>query len=372
MVLVNPGRFLYYSGMAPGLISRLYSLEESRIDVRYLVEKGGGRFIEDRVEEIRPREGEVLLEGGGALRYDAMSVCLGSGVPEEILRASGERLVPVKPVGNMEGLHRTLLDMGKSGRSIRVLIVGGGPAGCEISCNVSRLLEGLDVPGRVTIAEADDALLGSSPRRAREEIERFLEARGVEVLTGTAVEKVEERAAHTRDGRKLDFDLAVLAVGIRPPGAFRRSGLAVGEDDGLWVNHYLQSVSDPRIFGGGDSVSFRGDALPRLGVFAIRQGPILFHNLQAFLRGEPLKEFRPQAHYLYIITLGNLEGLAIWGPLAWRGAGAWKLKRRIDKKFVEGFQYPEDKPGEVRAYLDRLAREDAAGRGSRGEVSVKG
>jgi NADH dehydrogenase FAD-containing subunit len=72
VVLVNSGRFLYYSGMAPGLLSGTYGAEEARIDVAYLAKKGEVRFVEDRVEES-PRDGEVLLAGGCSVRYEAMS-----------------------------------------------------------------------------------------------------------------------------------------------------------------------------------------------------------------------------------------------------------------------------------------------------------
>ena len=121
---------------------------------------------------------------------------------------------------------------------------------------------------------------------------------------------------------------------------FGESGLATGGDGGLWVNRYLQSISDPRIFGGGDAISLRGEHLEKLGVFAIRQGPVLFHNLQAYLRGEPLKEFKPQKVYLYILNLGDGTGLAIYGSLVWRSRLAWRLKSCIDTKFVREFQYP--------------------------------
>ena len=121
---------------------------------------------------------------------------------------------------------------------------------------------------------------------------------------------------------------------------FGESGLATGGDGGLWVNRYLQSISDPRIFGGGDAISLRGEHLEKLGVFAIRQGPVLFHNLQAYLGGEPLKKFKPQKIYLYIINLGDGTGLAIYGSLVWRSRLAWRLKSCIDTKFVREFQYP--------------------------------
>lgn len=362
VVLVNPSRFLYYSGMAPGLLSRTYRPEDARIDVRHLVEKGGGRFVEDRVKGIRSKTREVVLEGGASIRYDAMSVCLGSGVPGESPGVTRDYLVPVKPVENIESLRRKLrsLEENESDQKRKVLVVGGGPAGCEVACNARRVFEEHGINGRIVIAEAGDALLESAPGRARRKIEEFLRSRGVEVLLGSKVVGIEEGVAHTGDGRKIGFDVAVLAVGIKPPEIFRESGLATGDDGGLWVNRYLRSISDPRIFGGGDSVAFRGEALRRLGVFAIRQGPVLFHNLRAVLKGEPLKEFKPQKSYLYVLNLGDGTGLAIYGPLVWRGAAAWKLKSYIDRKFVKEYQYPEDELGEAGTYSEQLPAKDAA------------
>ena len=340
MVLVSPGRFLYYSGMAPGLLSRTYHPEEARIDVRHLVEKGGGRFVEDRVKEIQPKNREVVLEGGASLHYDAMSVCLGSGVPVADSDVAKDRLVPVKPVENLESLRRKLRSpLGdEPSHERKLLIVGGGPAGCEVACNARRIFEEHEIEGRIAIVEAGDALLGPAPRRARRKIEGFLRSKGVEVLLGSEVVKIDEGAARTADGRTMEFDVAVLAVGIEPPEVFRKSGLATGDDGGLWVNRYLQSISDPRIFGGGDSVAFRGETLANLGVFAVRQGPVIFHNVRAVLSGEPLKEFKPQKLYLYVLNLGDGTGLAIYGPLVWQGAAAWKLKSYIDRKFVKEYQ----------------------------------
>ena len=136
----------------------------------------------------------------------------------------------------------------------------------------------------------------------------------------------------------------------------------IGIRQGWW------DTKDPVVLavsGGGDSIAFRGEPLTKLGVFAIRQGPILHHNLQAVIKGEPLQTFHPQPVFLYILNLGTYEGLAIWGPLVWEGANAWKLKDYIDRKFMKLYQYPEDEPGEVKAYFDRLTQEDLAdvGRG---------
>ncbi|MGB3683586.1 MAG: FAD-dependent oxidoreductase [Rubrobacteraceae bacterium] len=359
VILVNPSRFLYYSGMAPGLLSRIYRPEEDRLDVRYLVEKGGGRFVKDRIKEIRSAEQEVLLDSGKTIHYDAMSVCLGSGVPNKTFAISEEHLTAVKPVENMENLHWELRSLkSANGKRPKVLVVGGGPGGCEMACNSKKVFEDHGIDGEVTIANSNPYLLKSAPQRARRKMYEFMRNRGIEVLLNSEIVKVEENAAYTRYGRKIGFDTLILAVGIKPPDIFRESGLATSYDDGLWINEHLQSISDPRLFGGGDSVAFRGEPLTRLGVFAIRQGPLIFRNMQALLKGAPLEKFEPQSKFLYILNLGNYEGLAIRGSLVWRGKYAWSLKNYIDTKFMRQFQYPEDEPGEVKAYFDRLAAED--------------
>lgn len=166
----------------------------------------------------------------------------------------------------------------------------------------------------------------------------YLRGRGVEVLLGCSIRSYEGGVAVAEDGRRVEADLIVAATGVAPPEVFRRSRLATGADGGLWVDHHLRSPSDGRIFGGSDSASFRGSGPPRLGVFAIRQGPVLYRNLQAVLRGEPLEVFRPQKRYLYVLELGDGTGLAIYGPLAWRGRLAATLKHRIDRRFMAEYR----------------------------------
>jgi NADH dehydrogenase FAD-containing subunit len=145
-------------------------------------------------------------------------------------------------------------------------------------------------------------------------------------------------AAWTRDGHEIPCNVPVLATGISPPGVFRASSLTTGQDGGLWVDQNLRSVNHRCLFGGGVCISYRGEALPKLGVFAVRQGPVLFHNLQAALEGEPLKPYKPQKRFLYILNLGDGTGLAVYGSLVWRGRLSFMLKHRIDEKFVSRYR----------------------------------
>jgi NADH dehydrogenase FAD-containing subunit len=337
VVLVNSSPYLYYSGMATGVVAGLYSEPEARIDVRRLVEEGGGRFVEGRVERVVPDE--LVLEGGGRVPFDAASFNLGSDTPDH---GGDEAVIPVKPVENAARIRDRALALAESAkhgeRTPRVLVAGGGAAGCEVAANLLALTGNAGI--RITLAEAGDGLLAGSPPRAGRMMRDSLEERGTEVLLGSPVERTGRGIARV-GGRDLTYDLFVSAVGLAPTDVFRRSresgtDLLTGDNEGLWVNRFLQSVSYPSLFGGGDSIAFRGGALPRLGVFAVRQAPVLFHNLQAFLRGEALMPYEPQRRYLYILNLGDGTGLAVYDSLAYRGRSALALKHRIDSGFVSG------------------------------------
>ncbi|CAN5535290.1 FAD-dependent oxidoreductase [soil metagenome] len=334
VVLINPSPYLYYSGMATGVISGLYTPEEDRIDVRYLVEAGGGRFVKSRVTGVLPKDRELLLDGGERLSYDVVSFCLGSGVDSRIDSAN-EDGIPVKPVENTAEIRARIINEDPD-----VLVVGGGAAGCEVAANASSLILQRGGKGRVTLAEGGPTLLDSSPEKARRGMLDHLEGRGVEVLLNTRVVSHADGKATTLDGREILAGLLVPATGIVPHSIFRNPQLSLltGADSGLWVDHHLRSVSDRRLFGGGDSISFRGGILPRLGVFATRQGPILFHNLNATLRGETLRTYEPQNRFLYILELGDDTGLAIYGPLVCKGRAAARLKHLIDKRFMEQYR----------------------------------
>jgi len=329
VTLVNPSPYLYYSGMATGTVSGDYGPHAHRIDVRALAECGGGRFVEGKIKRIAERH--LVLEGGGAVPFDAASATVGSETPFPSFARGADSVFPAKPIEGLGGLRRALLERAEP----RVLVVGGGAAGCEISANALALLARDGKEGSVTLVERGGRLLPDAPEGAGRYVESYLRLRGARVHTGTAVEDLGGGVAHTGDGRELPCDVAVLATGVVPPtDVFRASGLPVGDDGGLWVDGSLRSLGNGRLFGGGDSISLHGTGLPRLGIFAIRQGPVIHHNLKAVLRGEHLREFRPQNRYLYVLNLGDGTGLAVYGDLWWRGRLAYRIKYLIDGRFV--------------------------------------
>jgi NADH dehydrogenase FAD-containing subunit len=102
-------------------------------------------------------------------------------------------------------------------------------------------------------------------------------------------------------------------------------------------------VSHPEVFGGGDCIAFQPRPLARVGVYAVRQNPILHHNLLAALEGGALEPFVPQQDYLLILNMGDGTGILNRGRLTFAGWPAFWLKHVIDDRFMRRFQLSNER-----------------------------
>jgi NADH dehydrogenase FAD-containing subunit len=243
----------------------------------------------------------------------------------------------------------------ETGAASRVVIVGGGAAGCEVAANLAGLVRDAGLGVEITLVEAAPDLLPTSPKAARRIMCGHLRDLGVDLILGRQGVAV-NGGAILENGEEIRADLVLAATGVDPPDVFARSGLATGDHGALWVDRHLRSPNDHRIFGGADAVAFRGNLLPRFGVLAIRQGSVLFHNLRATLRGQQLSSYRPQRRYLYVLDLGDGTGLAIYGPLTNRSRPALRLKHLRGRRFVREYGQGAPLGWEISGGLDSPRR----------------
>jgi NADH dehydrogenase FAD-containing subunit len=353
VVCVAPGPCLSYSGMGPGLLSGRYAPEEIRFSLEGLLagasataqggtarSEGPSGFVRGTVAGIDPGNRRLILADGRELDYDAVSFGLGSEAAPSFPVAAGAALYPVKPIENLLAARRDIESRVEAGQTARVLVVGGGPSGYEVAGNALALLAGCGLKKPQVTVVVGRGLLCGWPGRARRLALASLARRGARVLYGRVV-RLEEGRAVLHEGTTVAWDVAFVATGTRPPGLFARCGLAAGDDGGLTVNAFLQSPFYPEIFGGGDCIHFGPGPLPRAGVYAVRQGPVLCANLLAFLLGGALAPFRrTAARYLAIMNSGDGRAILRWGPLVAEGAWCMALKEWIDRRFMRSFPPP--------------------------------
>lgn len=336
VTVVSDGAFQYYSGMGPGLLSGRYRAAETRFDVATMVTERGGNFRNDRVAQIDPQRQVLVLDSGGRVTYDILSLNTGSEVPFPSPETTSVRIYPAKPVHVLIGARKDI-ETRLARRPLNIVVAGGGPAGVEIAANARALVKRLK--GRATITLLTrGGLLGHFLPRVRVKALAALKRLDIRVLENTSLAAIDERTLALSDGRQMICDILLTAVGTRPGSLIRDAGLAVDQSGGLLVNQYLQSVSHPNVFGGGDCIAFQPRPLQRVGVYAVRQNPILLHNLCAALQGQKLENFIPQHNYLLILNMGDGTGILNRNRLTFEGRPAFWLKHFIDTRFMRRFQ----------------------------------
>jgi len=319
------------------MLSGIYRPQEVRFHGKKMVEDRGGIFVEDRVVKIHPEPRTLNLQSGNQINYDVVSFNTGSDVPlKSLVFASRENIIPVKPVFNLLRARRWIIPKLKE-KEMNFIVLGGGPAGLEVTANLWRLVQDSRGKARITLI-AGSSLLGGLPERVRALALAGLNSRGITVIEGKRGKEISGAEIRLTDGSSHPFDLVFVAMGVQPSSIFVDSGIPAGPDGGLLVNPHLQSVAHPEMFGGGDCISFAEGPLAKVGVYAVRQNPILLNNLSAALEGKEMRPFTPQRDYMLIFNMGNGRGILWKKNFVWEGRLAFLLKDYIDRKFMKKFQ----------------------------------
>ena len=340
VTVIGPSKFHYYSGMGPGMLSKTYSPDDIRFATEHVVTKMGGNFILDKVVKIDPETKTVYLETGEPINYDVLSFNAGSYVTWNQVQGEHTDIFSVKPIETLLKAQERVLEL-ISRKKITIGIVGGGPSSLEIAGNVWRLAKDNGQYMPEIMIFAGSKLMSRFPERIRNMAYKSLRKRRIKIIEQDYSKEVRSGRITLESGAVHEVDIIFLAVGVKPSTIIKESGLPIGPDGGLLVNKYLQSTEHPEIFGGGDCIYFQDQPLDKVGVYAVRENPILYHNLMATLEGDELHPFDPGGSYLLIFNLGDGKGILGKNSLIFDGRLAFWIKDYIDRKFMREFHEME-------------------------------
>ena len=359
ITLVSPASHTPYSGMLPGLIAGHYSFEQTHIDLARLCQWAGVRFITGRVTALDPASRRLSLADRPDIEYDLVSIDIGSQPELDSVPGAREFSVPVKPVAGLWQRWQDLLERLAAlpaGKRQRIAVVGGGAGSVELALAMAHRLDKQPVDLELWCG-APEILQGYNPG-ARKATMAALAGHGVAVALSARVERVEAGHLLLSDGREAPYDELFWCTGAAAAPWVAASGLPVDERGFLAVTDSLHSTADGRVFGAGDIATQLNHPRPKAGVYAVRQGPVLAHNLHAAALGRPLREHRPQQRFLSLVSLGDRRATADRGPFSATGRWVWRWKDSIDRKFMARFEeLPASMP---RGDLSRLPQPGAA------------
>jgi pyridine nucleotide-disulfide oxidoreductase family protein len=335
VTLVSPSRWQYYSGMLPGWLAGHYAGEEIRLDMVFLAERAGARFIEDRIKAVDAEASQVRLATGKGLSYDLLSLDIGSATGWTPQPASALPVLTVKPLDVFMHDWSQLEERAKDLRSFHLMVAGAGAAGVELAFSARHMLAKLNPESRVSLAAGSGGLLQGHAPSVRRRVLAELAQQGIQILPHRLDQTPEALTLDT--GVPVVADAVIVATGASAPAFLGTSGLSLDEKGFVRVDACHRSLSHANVFAAGDIASCEDPRISRSGVHAVRAGPILAHNLFATLSGDRLKPYRPRRHVLYLMACGRRFAILSWGRWSFQGHWVWMWKNWIDRRFIRRF-----------------------------------
>lgn len=333
IVLINPSRYVTYSGRVPGWMAGHYDLAQCQIDLSPLARAAGVELLEQPVVGMDADRNCVACPGHPHIEYDWLSLNVGGETDASWFETAEPRLLTVRPLDVFAQRWHSLLTQAGSGNITRVLIVGAGAAGVELALAAQYRLHSLNPRVAVSLITSNQGLLPGHGRLAVRALERELRARKITLVRGPAAGS--ESGVVLPSGESLPADRIILATGRRPPIWLNLSRLALDEKGYIEVDAQQRSLSHANVFAVGDNCQRVDQPLAHSGVHAVMGGKVLAHNLRVAVQGGDYRRYRPKRRSLYLLGLGDQRALASWGGLAARGHWAWRWKQRIDERYMK-------------------------------------
>jgi len=183
----------------------------------------------------------VALDDGSVLPYDELCVATGSRpfVPPF------EGLEKVKNKFGFMTLDDALALETALTQNARVLIVGAGLIGLKCAEGIARRV------GSITVCDLADRVLSSIlDAECAAVVQKHLEGNGLSFLLGDTVARFDENEATMKSGKKVPFDLLVLAVGVRANTDLVK-GAGGNVNRGIVVDEKMRTTV-PGVYAAGD------------------------------------------------------------------------------------------------------------------------
>jgi dihydrolipoamide dehydrogenase len=213
---------------------------------------GGVKMLWDK-NKVTWIEGEASLTGDADVKVGEETYGAGA-----VVLATGSVEVAIPGVEFSERVVDTWGAWSLPSQPKRIAVVGAGASGAEIASAYARY------GTEVTLIEMLDRILPAEDVDVVKIVERHFKKQGIEVMTGTKVESVEEQKGQVKlkaGDKDLTVDYLAIAGGRRPDtdGLGLAEANVETEDDGKIKIDSHQRTSNRKVFAIGDLV--RGPAL---------------------------------------------------------------------------------------------------------------
>lgn len=367
-LLVDKENFFQFNPLLPAVAVGAVETRHIVYPLREMARHRHIRFHKNKAIRIDLARQEITLHNNLVQPYDDLVIAVGSVTNYYGVEGAAENTRPFKTIVDAMTLRARvveLFEMAEQAESVaqrrRLLsfaVVGGGVTGVEVAAELIEMARDTLLPRypslsrqdlTVTIVEGGSRLVPSAKPEHSEYVLRFLERRGVRILLGSPVMRVQPKRLHLPDGRRLEAFTLLWTAGVCPPPLVAELPFSFHKDGRVLVDEELHPLGAggealPNVYVLGDCAASRrpdGAFQPALSQTAVAMGAYVGEALVRRANGKPAEPFRFKDAG-YIISLGkhssvvSLFGVSLSGKVAWLlWAGAYLVKMVGIRKQIE-------------------------------------
>jgi len=361
IIVVSDVNFLLYTPLLPGAAAG--SLEPRHVVVPLREELEWAALRLGSVTGADPGVNEVYvrtLDGRDeTLRYDQLVVAVGSVSRVLPIPGLAEHALGFKTLADAIALrNRALLNLeiaeslpdDEARREyLAFVFVGAGYAGVEgiaelqdyVHDTIERYPRCQVAGTRWILVEALDQIMPEIPSSLAEFATRELRGRGIEVRTGTRLERMDERSATLSTGECVPARTVCWTAGVKPPALVKQLGLPLTEGGRIEVDATMRVKGQDNVWAIGDAAAVPDPAQarrapsPPTAQHAIRQGRVVGDNVAAALAGRKPRPFRYRTLGVFV-DMGRHKAVATMLGVRLRGFPAWFAARTYHLAMMPG------------------------------------
>lgn len=232
-----------------------------------------------RVTSIDRLKKTVTVNDNEILSYDKLVLAPGANpFKPDIKGIDNPKIFTVRTLNDANMIKAHL----KMSNAKEAVVIGGGFIGVEMAENFAEL-SGVNT----TLVEAASHILPPVDKETAAFAHNEMRKHGINLILSDAVTEFGSNEIRLSSGRRIPYDIAVLAIGVKPETSLALvCGIQTGKSGGIKVNKFMQT-SDENIYAGGDSVEVEGfvtgeEILVPLAGPANRQGRIIADNIAGY------------------------------------------------------------------------------------------
>ena len=320
LVVDSESKFIFKPLMYE-VLSEEIKMWEFAPDFSSIFSNAGITFLKNCLTKIRFNENSLEFSDGLKISYQYLILCTGSVPNSFSIKGVEKNCYFFNNLNDLYKLKSIFKKYDTTSLSRKLFIVGAGPSGVEIACKV------YDLYGdkfEINIIEKSNEILKRNKTFNREEAEKAIEKRKINVFLNTNVEEVREEKISILNNfglEHLDKDIVIWTAGVKSNLDFLDEDV-MRFNEKILVNDKFQIENKINCFAIGDISIIKGkEDLPSTAQVAMQEGNHLAKNIDLLIQGKKLLpfEFKDNGE---MISLGIGEasisalGITLSGKLA--------------------------------------------------------